>query len=136
MTRRKKHRPPLLLRMMQFAFARLGLLFPDFFAALAYRLWFTAQRFRRPEAEHAAAGNAEHASININNVDIRVWSWGHGAPVLFIHGWSGRGTQVLNFLKPLLQAGYRVISFDARAHGETAGRTTSMLVYLVTHQAA
>lgn len=114
---------------MQLAFARLGPLFPDFFAARAYQLWFTAHRFRSPDAELAAAVNAEHASININNVDIKIWSWGQGVPVLFIHGWSGRGTQVLHFLEPLLQAGYRVISFDGPAHGQTAGKQTNILEF-------
>jgi pimeloyl-ACP methyl ester carboxylesterase len=47
--------------------------------------------------------------------------------VLFIHGWSGRGTQVAHFLEPLITSGYRVISYDGPAHGETDGKQTSML---------
>lgn len=112
---------------MRLAFARLGPLFPDFFAEHAYRLWFTAPRFRRPDAEQAATVDAEHSSIHVNNVEVKVWSWGQGVPVLFIHGWSGRGTQVLHFLQPLTQAGYRVISFDGPAHGETAGKQTNIM---------
>lgn len=129
MTRRKIHRPPFLLRMMQFAFTRLGPLFPDFFAGPAYRLWFTAHRFRSPDTEHQAAGKAEHSRISVNNVDVKVNTWGRGIPVLFIHGWSGRGTQVLHFIETLLQAGYRVISFDGPAHGETAGRKTRIMEF-------
>jgi pimeloyl-ACP methyl ester carboxylesterase len=48
-------------------------------------------------------------------------------PVLFIHGWSGRGTQAVHFIQPLIDSGYRVISYDGPAHGETAGRQTNML---------
>ena len=48
-------------------------------------------------------------------------------PVLFIHGWSGRGTQAVHLMQPLIDSGYRVISYDGPAHGETAGRQTSML---------
>ena len=112
---------------MQFAFSRLGPVFPGYFGRLAYKLWFTTHRFTRPEHENVAAADAERSVINVNNVDITVWSWGNGKPVLFIHGWSGRGTQAAHFLEPLLENGYRVISFDGPAHGETTGKQTNML---------
>ena len=74
-----------------------------------------------------AAVSADMSTLNINGADVTVWSWGQGKPVLFIHGWSGRGTQGVHFMKPLLDHGYRLISYDAPAHGETAGKQTNML---------
>lgn len=112
---------------MQTAFAKLGPYFPGYFGKLAYKLWFTTHRFKRPEAENLAASRAERSVVEINNKHITVWSWGNGRPVLFIHGWSGRGTQAVHFLQPLIDSGYRVISFDAPAHGETRGAQTNML---------
>ena len=105
----------------------LGPFLPRFFGGLACRTWFTTRRFKRPAMETAAANRADRSSLNVNGVDITVWSWGKGQPILFIHGWCGRGTQVAAMLQALLDAGYRVISFDAPAHGETAGKRTSML---------
>lgn len=118
---------PLSIRIMQLAFTRLGPLFPRFFAQQAYNIWFTTRRFTRPVIEDKAAQEAERSTVTVNNRDIVVWSWGNGKPVLFIHGWSGRGTQAVHFLKPLINAGYRIISYDGPAHGETAGSKTSML---------
>jgi len=117
----------MILRIMQFAFSRLGPIFPGFFGKSAYKLWFTTHRSKRPVTEDTAANKAERSSIHINGIDVAVWSWGEGRPVLFIHGWSGRGTQIMHFLEPLISSGYRVISFDGPAHGETFGRSTSML---------
>jgi pimeloyl-ACP methyl ester carboxylesterase len=102
-------------------------MFPRYFGTRAYKLWFTTHRFQRPAIENTAAHNADRSSININGVDVVVWCWGKGQPVLFIHGWSGRGTQAAPFLEPLTASGYRVISYDGPAHGETSGKQTSML---------
>ena len=123
----KRARQPTALRLLQFAFSRLGPIFPGFFASRAYNLWFTTHRFKRPTVEKVAVKTAERATVTVNGVDVTVWTWGQGRPVLFIHGWSGRGTQAAHFLQPLTNSGYRVISYDGPAHGETAGTQTSML---------
>lgn len=115
------------MRIMKFAFAKLGPIFPGYFAKRAYQLWFTTHRFNRPAIEDTAADNADKSTLNINGVDIVVWSWGQGQPILFIHGWSGRGTQAVHYVAPLINSGFRVISFDGPAHGETPGKQTSML---------
>ncbi len=113
--------------MMRFAFSRLGPLLPGMFGKLAYELWFTTHRFKRPAAENEAARTANRSLIRVDGVDVTVWSWGEGKPVLFMHGWSGRGTQAVHFKDPLIASGYRVISYDGPAHGETPGKQTSML---------
>ncbi|UCB55552.1 MAG: alpha/beta hydrolase [Thiotrichales bacterium] len=120
-------RQTLPLRFIQFAFSRFGPVFPGYFGNRAYQLWFTTHRFKRPAKENAVAHSAVRSTISINDIDITVWSWGEGKPVLFIHGWSGRGTQVVRFIDPLINSGYRVISFDGPAHGESPGKQTSML---------
>lgn len=127
MKKNKFTRKPASLRLMQFIFSKLGPVFPGFFAKRAYELWFTTHRFKRPVTENTAADKADRLSININGIDVVVWIWGQGQPVLFMHGWSGRGTQATHFLQPLIKSGYRVISYDGPAHGETPGKKTSML---------
>ena len=125
--KKNKPRQPAALKILQFAFSRLGPIFPAYFANRAYELWFTTHRFKRPASESRAADNAARSTININRTDVTVWSWGHGKPILFIHGWNGRGTQAANFIGPLVNSGYRVISFDSPAHGESPGKQTNML---------
>jgi pimeloyl-ACP methyl ester carboxylesterase len=45
---------------------------------------------------------------------------------MLVHGWSGRGAQLGEFVEPLVAAGYRVVAFDAPAHGRSDGRDTAM----------
>jgi pimeloyl-ACP methyl ester carboxylesterase len=55
------------------------------------------------------------------------WSWGDGpGTVLLVHGWAGRGLQLGAFAAPLVARGLRVVTFDAPAHGEVAGRRSSL----------
>ncbi len=57
---------------------------------------------------------------------IAVWSWGSGPVVLLVHGWGGRASQLRSFVDPLVDAGFRVVTFDAPGHGESGGRMLSL----------
>jgi pimeloyl-ACP methyl ester carboxylesterase len=46
--------------------------------------------------------------------------------VLFLHGWGGRGSQLLPLSEPLSRAGVSFATFDAPAHGVSPGRTASV----------
>jgi pimeloyl-ACP methyl ester carboxylesterase len=52
---------------------------------------------------------------------VRGLVWGDGAAgtVYLVHGWGGRGTQFGAMVAPLLEAGHRVVMFDAPAHGDS-----------------
>lgn len=55
-------------------------------------------------------------------------SWGSGAPVLFVHGWEGRGTLLAKaFVRPLLDRGYRVVTVDLPGHGQSVGERTDVV---------
>jgi pimeloyl-ACP methyl ester carboxylesterase len=57
---------------------------------------------------------------------IAVYHWGKGPTVILVHGWSGRAAQLGELAEPLVAAGYRVVAFDAPAHGRSDGRDTTM----------
>jgi len=59
------------------------------------------------------------------NRSLAAWSWGDGPTVLLHHGWNGRGAQLGAFIKPLVAAGFSVVTYDAPAHGESPGRFTN-----------
>jgi pimeloyl-ACP methyl ester carboxylesterase len=46
---------------------------------------------------------------------------GHGPLVLLVHGWAGRGTQMLPIARRLVCQGFRVLIPDITAHGQSAG---------------
>jgi pimeloyl-ACP methyl ester carboxylesterase len=39
--------------------------------------------------------------------------------VLLVHGWEGRGSQLGAFVDPLVERGFRVVTFDAPGHGDS-----------------
>jgi len=101
----------------------------------AYRLWFRTRRHAEPAAEQAAAGSAERLLLPVDGLPVAVYRWGAGPAIIFVHGWSGRATQVAAFIEPLTAAGYCVLSFDAPAHGKTPGRRTNILEIAAVVQA-
>lgn len=124
------------LHLTRLVYNTFGRLWPNYFASRAFELWLTSPRFKMHASEQSAAHSARHESVKVNNLDIAVYIWpgkeadtDTGRTLLFIHGWSGRGTQVANYIEPLGQAGYRIVSFDAPAHGRTSGKQTSMLEF-------
>lgn len=98
---------------------------PGLINQYAYKLWLTPTRFKMTEREKISADKADARFIVAGGLKIRVWSWGEGPAVLFIHGWSGRGTQISSFIDPLNQAGFKVMSLDLPAHGESEGKRTN-----------
>ncbi|MEP1215932.1 MAG: alpha/beta hydrolase [Marinobacter sp.] len=57
---------------------------------------------------------------------IPVYSWGEGPVILGVHGWAGAGIQFGAWVNPLVEAGYRVVLFDAPAHGRAQGESTDL----------
>ena len=45
--------------------------------------------------------------------------------IVLVHGWSGRGTDLLPFVPPLRAAGFSVVLFDLPAHGDSSGSVAS-----------
>jgi esterase/lipase len=121
---------PMTIKLMRLGFRLGGHLMPNTTADIAYKLWFTPTRFNTPEREKEALASAKIATHQIDGDEIVTFSWGQERTdrplVLLVHGWSGRGTQLGPFVQPLLDAGYRVLSFDAPAHGKSSGKQTNI----------
>jgi pimeloyl-ACP methyl ester carboxylesterase len=64
----------------------------------------------------------------VGNEDVRhgyLWK-NQGPTVLLVHGWGSDSSSMIGFVKPLLALGFQVASFDAPAHGASAGNKTTM----------
>ena len=118
---------PLILRLIRMGFRIGGTLSPKLAGRAAYKLWFTPTRFSTPASEQDALKSADCVNRKINDMNIATYHWGQSGPaVLLVHGWSGRGTQLGAFVQPLINAGFRVLSFDAPAHGISSGKQTTL----------
>lgn len=88
--------------------------------------FLTPPRQPLTEAERELIASATAISVPFGAIDIQAFSWGSGTDaVLLVHGWGGYGLQLSNFIEPLLGSGYRVVTFNAPAHGSTAGLQTN-----------
>ena len=99
-------------------FRALELAAPDAGAALAERLWFTLpavpERARRLRVELPPG---EAFEVAAGGATIRGTSWGSGPAVYLVHGWGGWGLQLAAYVPPLIEAGFRVVLYDALSHG-------------------
>jgi len=96
---------------------------------VAEKLFTTPVNTRRQDIEDEMLESAERFIIPMDkNTDITGYRWGIKTDpvILFVHGWTATATCFLNFIDPLLERGYQVISYDAIAHGETSGVTVSL----------
>ena len=101
----------------------------------AAKLFVTPVNFPVPEREKMLYSSAQKKLITVKNIskDVEVLSYGYAKKkVLFVHGWSGRSTQLFLTADKLLENGYMYISFDAPAHHNSSGKTTSMFEFLET----
>ncbi len=125
----------ILLRMFQSAFKLIETLYPGLAEKWAIGLFFKPRKFKRPQREEELLASARIRKVPFqsnfkldDHEDYYVrYDWGNGSPaILLVHGWEGRALQMGYFVQPLLNAGYRVITFDAIAHGDSPGKRTNM----------
>ena len=109
-------------------FAASALLFPEFSASLAERLFLTPPRPRDAAATALDLIDARSSVLEHKGRHIATWRWGaREAPaVLLVHGWGGNAAQMRGFVFPLLSAGLRVVAYDQPAHGVSEGRLTGL----------
>lgn len=112
--------------------------FLDFFSSnlaekFARKLFITPIKHKIPKREF----HMEEKSVQTNlfipaiNKKIVVYSYGNSnKKILLVHGWSGRGTQLVKIADAFLENGYSTISFDAPAHGKSGTKTTLMLEFI------
>src|SRR5262245_36161817 len=97
--------------------------------------------FTKPSRSIATSDEEEFLScatsfyLTHGNVEINVMSWGNGPAVLCVHGCSSRGIRFLRLIKSLSEAGYRVIAFDAPAHGRSSGSHVDLMEFAEAVQA-
>lgn len=118
---------PWTLRALRSGFRIVGGAAPDLAARLAERLLLTARRHPRPAWEHEVLEGGAAFEVPWKEGSLRGWSWGDGRTIVLVHGWEGRGAQLGAFVEPLVQAGFRVVTFDAPGHGDSSGTRSSVM---------
>ena len=101
----------------------------------ASRLFMTPIKHKIPKRELEMDQNSRQEMVLIPaiNKNIVVYHYGENSKkILLVHGWSGRGTQLVKFADEILKLGYSTISFDAPAHGKSGTKTTLMPEFIAS----
>ena len=101
----------------------------------AAKLFTTPIRHKLPKRELHMERESVQKSILVPEIqkEIVVYECGESdKKVLLVHGWSGRGTQLVKIADELLKMGYMTISFDAPAHGKSKGNSSIMIEFIAS----
>lgn len=102
---------------------------------LASKIFTTPIKYKTPNRELMMDQNTNQETVFIPKINkkIVVYHYGNSSKkVLLVHGWSGRGTQLVKFADELIKKGYSTISFDAPAHGKSETKTTLMPEFIAS----
>lgn len=108
---------------------------PKLATLYAAKLFTTPIKHKTPKRELEMDRNSTQQLVQIPAVDkqVNVYHYGKNNPkILLVHGWSGRGTQLVKIADELVKAGYSTISFDAPAHGKSPGNSTIMVDFIAS----
>lgn len=104
-----------------------GRMAPEKAGRLVNRMAFRPSRLAMPSRYEYLLDNADsYTQLQHGARTIPVYSWGQGPVILGVHGWAGAGIQFGAWVNPLVEAGYRVVLFDAPAHGRAQGESTNL----------
>src|SRR5690606_9813723 len=106
---------------------------PNLATSFVYKLFVTPINHKAPKREEEMEKEAVQKYIDIPAIKkkIRVFEYGKSQKkALLVHGWSGRGTQLVSLANALRKEGYMTISFDAPAHGKSEGKISHMLMFI------
>lgn len=101
----------------------------------AAKLFTTPIKHKIPKREYLMDQNSTQNTVFIPSIqkEIVLYHYGNSAKkVLLVHGWSGRGTQLVKIADEMLKLGYMTISFDAPAHGKSKGSSSIMTEFIAS----
>lgn len=102
---------------------------PKLATLFAAKLFTTPMKHRIPKRELDMEQKSRQEKLWIPkiNKEINLYHYGEGKrKILLVHGWSGRGTQLVKIADELLLNEFSIISFDAPAHGKSKSKSMLM----------
>jgi len=106
---------------------------PRLVTQFAIKLFTTPMRHKLPKREIEMDTHSKQQLLKIESLNKKVMVYQYGASskkILLVHGWSGRGTQLVKIADELLKLGYSTVSYDAPGHGKAPGKTSNMSEFI------
>ena len=101
----------------------------------AAKLFTTPIKHKIPKREFQMDKESVQETVLIPSINKKIIVYHYGKSdkkILLVHGWSGRGTQLVKIADELLYLGYSTISFDAPAHGKSKGNSSIMIEFIAS----
>jgi pimeloyl-ACP methyl ester carboxylesterase len=117
-------RPSPRLWAIRTAFRTVGAVAPAIAARWAETLFCTPPR--RRDGDEAFIATGSRFTLSSQGQHLAGWQWGSGPTVVLVHGWGSRASRLSALAAALVEAGFRVVAYDAPAHGESTGRFASL----------
>jgi pimeloyl-ACP methyl ester carboxylesterase len=109
-------------------FRLLSWLLPEEAERRAATLFRTPRRPATPRAPVVPGLTPHRARVVSDGNELPTWTFGQGPrAVLLVHGWNGHAAQMRSLIRPLVERGFRVVTFDLPAHGAAAGTQATVL---------
>ena len=128
---------PLGLALVRLKFRLLAALSTEWAFRAAWRLFTTPRRLPEKAWEAAALADARRFAVPGPAGALAAYEWNATGTrtVLLVHGWEHRASFWGVLVRELVAAGYRVVAFDAPAHGASAGHRLTLPAYVRAVQA-
>lgn len=98
-------------------------------AAFALKLFETPMKFALPKREQKMFEVSHKSIITLPESKKKIVVYDNkfsSKKVLLVHGWNGRGTQLVSIAKAFKALNYTIVSFDAPGHGKSPKSTANM----------
>jgi len=102
---------------------------PTLAAHLAYAQLARPPRPALSERHLATRKQGRPRQVVVGFNKLAVYEWGEGPTILMVHGWGSHATHMGRMIRPLVNAGFRVVAFDAPAHGMSTGGSTDLVQF-------
>src|SRR5688500_16918663 len=112
--------------MLRAAFRTVGAVAPGVAARWAESIFCRPPRYESRPAEEAFLATGTAQIVRSENEDLAVWVWGSGPVVILTHGWGSRAGRFSSLARALADNGFKVVLFDAPAHGASKGNQASL----------
>ena len=99
---------------------------PGVAARWAEGIFCTPPRNSLRAGEDAFLAAGTRRTVRWENQDLAVWEWGDGPVIVLVHGWGSRTGRFGALAEALVAGGFRVVGFDAPAHGDSKGDQASL----------
>ncbi|MDQ3209345.1 MAG: lysophospholipase [Gemmatimonadota bacterium] len=116
--------PPLWI--LRTAFRTVGAVAPGVAGRWAENIFCRPPRNEPRPLEEAFLATGTRHTVQSEDQDIAVWVWSDGPVVVLAHGWGSRAGRFSALARALVDSGFRVVLFDAPAHGVSMGRLASL----------